>query len=276
MEIIALGMGVQSVAMYLMSSTGHLPRADFAIMADPGKEREDTYRYMEFLLEWQQANGGIPIVVSRLNNLFQDLLDATRADSGRFVSIPAYVSNHGTVGMLRRQCTHEYKIRVMDRAIRDLYGLSKGQRCPPTGIWKGISMDEIDRMTHPRESYKTHYYPFTGFWFGKNDFGRLVQGCPMTWAGLMTWLASNGYKVPVKSACVFCPYRSDSSWRALKQESLADFAAAVKVDEAIRKDGRGKIKNERYLHKSLRPLAEIDFGNYSTMDFGECSDNCGV
>lgn len=269
-------MGVQSVAMYLMSSTGFLPRADFAIMADPGKEREKTYQYMEFLCNWQQLNGGIPIIVHQEKNLFQDLLDSASADSGRFVSIPAYVSNNGEVGMLRRQCTHEYKIRVMDRAIRDLYGLKKGQRCPPTGIWKGISLDEIDRMTHPRESYKTHRYPFTGFWFGKKDYGRLEHGRPMERAALMTWLLANGFGVPVKSACVFCPYRSDSSWRTLKEECPADFAAAVLVDQAIRKDKRGRIKNERFLHKSLRPLAEVDFGQYLAMDFGECSDNCGV
>ena len=42
MRIISLGLGVQSTAMYLMSSLGYIDRADYAIFADPGAELPDT------------------------------------------------------------------------------------------------------------------------------------------------------------------------------------------------------------------------------------------
>ena len=35
MKIISLGLGIQSTAMYLMSSLGLINRADYAIFADP-------------------------------------------------------------------------------------------------------------------------------------------------------------------------------------------------------------------------------------------------
>lgn len=276
MEVIALGMGIQSVAMYYMSSLHMLRRADWAIFADPGKERAETYRYLELLLKWQEINNGIPIKVKSDKNLFEDLLRKNEKGIGRFVSIPAYVSDNGSVGMLRRQCTREYKIEVVDKAIRELYNLSPRQRCPPTTIWKGISLDEIDRMTAPRVRWKTHYYPFCGYWIMKAAQGKTSEPTAATRSDLIEWYRKMGFPVPVKSACVFCPYRSDSSWRDLKTKSPEDFEAAVAVDKAIRKDIHGKIKNDSFLHKSLRPLDEVNFGNAPTLDFGECSDNCGV
>ena len=43
MKIISLGLGVQSTAMYLMSSLGYIEKADYAIFADPRAEHPKTY-----------------------------------------------------------------------------------------------------------------------------------------------------------------------------------------------------------------------------------------
>ena len=43
MKIISLGLGIQSTAMYIMSTLGDIDRADYAIFADPGAELPDTY-----------------------------------------------------------------------------------------------------------------------------------------------------------------------------------------------------------------------------------------
>ena len=43
MKIISLGLGIQSTAMYIMSSLGKIERADYAVFADPGAELPDTY-----------------------------------------------------------------------------------------------------------------------------------------------------------------------------------------------------------------------------------------
>lgn len=43
-QIISLGMGVQSTAMYLMSCMGQLPRADHAIFVGHGQRRQGYLR----------------------------------------------------------------------------------------------------------------------------------------------------------------------------------------------------------------------------------------
>ena len=50
-KFISLGLGVQSTALYYMSSLGELPRVDAAIFADLGREKIETMKYMENLRE---------------------------------------------------------------------------------------------------------------------------------------------------------------------------------------------------------------------------------
>ena len=65
LKIISLGMGVQSTAVYLMSSMEYkLPRADYAVFADPQAEHPKTYEMLDWLLEWQKKNNGIEIIVN--------------------------------------------------------------------------------------------------------------------------------------------------------------------------------------------------------------------
>ena len=74
MKVISLGMGVQSTALYLMSCNGDLPRADYAVFADPGAEHKNTYDMLKWLIDWADKNDGIPIIVNKENNLLRDIL----------------------------------------------------------------------------------------------------------------------------------------------------------------------------------------------------------
>ncbi len=68
-KIISLGLGVQSTALYYMSSMGELPRADHAIFVDTGKEKKGTIAYLKYLAAWQREHRGIGITVVRKKNL---------------------------------------------------------------------------------------------------------------------------------------------------------------------------------------------------------------
>ena len=51
--------------------------------------------------------------------------------------------------MGRRQCTREYKIEPIEKEIRRLLDVKKGNRVPKSVIveqWIGISTDEIQRL----------------------------------------------------------------------------------------------------------------------------------
>lgn len=99
-------------------------------------------------------------------------------------------------------------------------------------------------------------------------------------ASVYRWLEKRGYPRPPRSACTFCPYRTDEQWQQMKSEEPEAFADAVAIDESIR---GGYINNSfaLYVHRSQKPLAEVDFR--SAEDMGqinmfnnECEGMCGV
>jgi len=90
----------------------------------------------------------------------------------------------------------------------------------------------------------------------------------MTRGHCLEWMVTRGYPLPPRSACVFCPYRSEAEWRALPPD---EFASAVEVDRAIRQHGES-------LHPSGKPLEAVDLTPSTQTDaFGnECWGMCGV
>lgn len=263
--------------MYFMSCKGLLPKADFAIFSDTGMEAEASYKYLQWLLNWQRDNCGIPIIVCRDKNLFEDLLHSS--PDVHNVSIPAFTANEdGSIGMLRRQCTHKYKIQVINDYIRDhIYGLSKGARRPPTAIWLGISTDEIERMAYPQQSWCINTYPYLGYYTThKGECNHIDWARPMNSQDIVRWLVLQGLPIPTKSACVFCPYKSDAAWAAQKEFAPQDFASAIRIDEAIRNSTPKGVNSPVYLHRSCTPLATVDFDPEQKQNWGECSGTCHI
>lgn len=275
MKILSLGLGVQSTWLYYASVLGYYPKFDYAIFADPGREKTATVDYFNnVLLPWAAENKGTPILVAKKKNLYTDLLNSTNSTGQRFAPIPAFTMSKDGKGMLRRQCTNEYKVYPVTQAIRDLYGLKPRQRMPPTEVWMGITLDEGDRMSEPQDAWRKNVFPFCGFWFTKKERGRLEYKS-MTRADVMAAYEKHGIPIPPKSSCVFCPYQSDLAWRTLKQQFPEDFAAAVAVDKAIRDSSKKGITSKIYLHESLKPLDQVDFNeNQGDLWHGNCAAEC--
>ncbi len=87
-----------------------------------------------------------------------------------------------------------------------------------------------------------------------------------------------------KSSCVFCPYRTNQSWRHLQESDEQGWRRAVEIDNALRADGslvtRG-MRQQLFLHRSCEPLERIDFRllaphTLDPMSVGECHGLCGV
>jgi|15BtaG_2_1085339.scaffolds.fasta_scaffold14971_2 hypothetical protein len=249
LKIIALGMGMQSTAMYIMSSKNILPRVDYAIFADPGAEHPDTYKLLKDITEWAKKNNGIPII--KLNkSLYKDLL-SNHKDT-KHTSVPAFIENSdGKSSIIRRECTQHYKIDVVLKKIRELHGLKPRQRMRPTELWLGISVDEIERVKVSRQYNVENVYPLVDKRINRSDCKNL--------------LSKYGFINVKKSACVFCPYTNDRDWKSMKINFPKEFAKAIKVDEAIRNNlyaVNNYIKTHKtkgYLHRSLKPLSEVNF-----------------
>jgi len=249
MKIISLGAGVQSTALYLMSCSGELERADYAIFADTGWEPRAVYDHLGKL----KALNEIPIITVSIGNLREDALSGSR-----FASMPLFAKDgSGTISMLRRQCTREYKVDPIQKKCRELGATAKD----PFEVWIGISTDEIQRMKDSRVKYTNHRWPLI-----EKRIDRIQ---------CITYLKSLGWEAP-KSSCIGCPFHDDRYWQKLKTESPDEFADAVDFDEQIRKMPR--LESETYLHRSGVPLQEVSFEDASQQDMflGECDGYCGL
>ena len=258
MKVISLGLGVQSTAMYLMSSLNRIERVDHAIFADPGAELPRTYEILEYLQDWAKYNDGIPIH-SVKKSLYDDLLNQQNSTGQRFASIPAFSDNGN--GMLRRQCTKEYKIEVVIKKIRDIYGLKKHKRMPMTEVWLGISMDEIQRMKTSMLPRVNYYYPLIEERMSRSDCIKLYEELR--------------FPVPPKSSCVFCPYHGDRQWKELKDNLPEEWDKVVAVDKAIRNSSKKGSTEKIYLHRSCVPMERVEFADQQELFMCE-EGYCGL
>ena len=244
MKVISLGLGVQSTALYMMSSLGRIPRADYAIFADLGAESNKTYEVLEYLKDWSKYNNGIPIEITKEKNLLKDILNQTNSTGQKFASIPAF-SESG--GMVRRQCTSEYKIQPVVKKIRELHKLKFRQRMPKTEVWLGISMDEIQRMKISQLPRIDYYYPLIEERMSRGDCYRFFK--------------EKNFPIPDKSSCIFCPYHSDKNWKDIKENNPKAWDKCIEVDNAIRGASKKGLNDKMFLHRSLIPLKDIEFAD---------------
>jgi hypothetical protein len=256
-RVLSLGAGVQSSTLLLMAVEGEL-ELDRAIFADTQSEPTATYAWLETLMPLAER-AGIPVDVVTAGNLGEDSL----SKPGWRVSIPAYFQGVDRAVPLTRKCTNGYKIRPIQRRLRQLGATAK----QPATLLIGISLDEIQRMKPSRVKYVTREWP-------------LIDR-RMTRHACTAWLERHGYSKPPKSACVFCPFRDDRSWRAMREEAPADWAAAVAFDEQIRHAAQLKVPAPAFVHRSLVPLPMVDLstpedhGQIGMFD-AECEGMCGV
>ncbi len=224
--------------MYLMSSLGHIDRADYAIFADPGAELPDTYRLWDYLKDWASYNDGIPLIKKK-KSLYDDIIKGQNSTGNRWASIPAFTESQG---MVRRQCTKEYKIDVVIQEVRRLHGLKKYQRMKPTTMYLGISLDEIQRMKESQLYNINYEYPLID--------RRITRG------DCIKFLEERSFYNIKKSSCTFCPFHNNKQWKEIKQNYPEEWKKVVKVDNAIRDKSKKGMRDKLYLHRSLKPIEE--------------------
>lgn len=271
LNIISLGAGVQSTTMLMMSTIGELPKADGAIFADTGMEPSYVYDQINKLKKI--INIPLYVVKADFKDNYGDIqthtMKAIEGKTARYSGPPAYMDK----GFIRRQCTNDYKIQPIRKKVRELLGLKKGQRGGKeikVKQWIGISLDEMNRMRESRDAYVENIFPLIDKRMRRFD--------------CLNWMAKNGFALPKKSACIFCPYHNNQTWQEMKESRQEDFKIAVEIDHKLRKPHTNKYPFDKplYLHPSLQPLDEVDFGKKKNQiemfgDMGdECEGMCGV
>ncbi len=281
LHILNLGAGVQSTTLYLMFLRGDLtPQIDYAIFADTGEEPTPVYRH----LEWLQSLNGPPILARSIGRLGEHLKHGRNSTGQRFASIPAYTTDEPgrPKGMLRRQCTREYKLEVIEHVIRhEIVGLKPRQWFPRDEIhvrqYLGISFDEAGRAARVRLRFAETPWATPVFPLIEREITRSMCRQRLKAFGVP-------HEVP-RSACVFCPYRSNEEWRWLRDNDPAGFQRAVEIDAALRTPGHvvnRNLEQKLYVHRSCVPLAEASIENPESLRnqtfmgfYQECHGLCG-
>jgi hypothetical protein len=277
-NVLNLGAGVQSSALALMAANGEIgPMPDFAVFADTQAEPSSVYKW----LDWLKTQLPFPVIRVTKGNLTEEILKVRTKEKSIYsdkpmtylrTNIPVYgLTPSGEVKpALGRACTADFKVGPIIKEIRKRCGIKHGQKEVTVTQWLGISYDEMQRMKLPSNHWTQHRWP-------------LIEK-RMTRSHCKDWMSINGYPEPPRSACYYCPFHDDEEWRRLKTEDPAHFQKAVEFDATYRRlqnENPGGLRIEVYLHKSCKPLDQVDFTDKDAGQLGfdfksECEGMCGL
>lgn len=315
-NVLNLGGGVQSSRILLGACRGELPAFDAAIFADTQWEPKAVYGNIDFL-RGECEKSGIPLVVTGVGASIRDEIlefqrHRKRTGRKRYASAPMFIRNpDGSQGRMKRQCTKEYKVDVVEKWIRRvLLGLAPGCRIPRGVIvrqWFGISDDEATRAAFPG-IYRTKPIDAGIDLFGNPVRLESKKWVPVPWrrnvypllneiwtperkilsepilprreqrADCLEWLKRHypDQHFP-RSACIGCPFRSNAEWRDMRDHRPEEWLDACDFDDQQREFDRiGAIEKNilvgtPYVHRQLVPLRLANLDG-----IGEKGGGCGT
>lgn len=277
-NVLNLGAGVQSSCLALMAAKGEItPMPNFAIFADTQAEPQSVYDW----LTWLEKQLPFPVIRVTKGSLTDDVLKIRTKNKSIYSdkpitylrsNIPVFgLTKNGEVrAALGRLCTADFKIKPITQEVRKRCKIKRGQKELTVTSWIGISYDEMQRMKVMPNPWQQARWP-------------LIEK-RMTRAHCIEWMRKNNFPEPPRSACYYCPFHSDQEWLRLKTDDPVYFQKAVAFDMTYRKlqnENPGGMQMEVYLHRSCKPLGEIDFTdqnkNQLSFDFqSECEGMCGL
>jgi hypothetical protein len=209
-EFLSFGAGVNSTAVLLLS------RPRFLIFADTGDEYPETYEYLDKYVKPFVASYGGRFVTVRNDGRYPRLRDHALAEK----IIPVRVN---------RWCTDKWKIRPIQAYLRT------------HSLLPCVQMIAIDAG----ESHRA-----------KPSNRRDISNCfPLITRGIdrdacQDIIRAQGWPVPPKSGCFYCPFQSKHRWIALKRHHPELFQIALKIER------NGERYGELFL-AARRPLEEF-------------------
>lgn len=216
----------------------HLP--NYALFADTGAESSSSLENFEY---WRKES---PIPMYRVKNWHHNALHNGYRD------LPVYFPEGG---MMKRQCTSQWKINPINKAIRKLYPNKRPNK--PVALWLGISTDEIGRMKENRLKSIENVYPLIEMGLSRQDCYAILE--------------KYGYP-QVKSSCFMCPYQ------VKRWHENPELDKAIGYEKSLQ--ANNPYREIPYLHPSCEPLEvavnkQLNQTNLFTFD-DECDGHCGL
>jgi hypothetical protein len=223
-EILSYGGGTQTAAMCVLVAQGKLPRPDYVIAADTGREMPTTWEYADTYMRPLLASVGLDLHIAG-----HELSTVDVYSGNGDLLVPAYTDT----GKLPTYCSNEWKQRVVKRYATKTLGCT-----PNITTWIGFSLDEVKRI----KNEEGRRYPLIDLMLTAADCKHIIEAA--------------GLPLPRKSRCWMCPHQHNAEWREVR-DNAALWQQAIKLDQEIRdNDERGGV----YLHpqRVALELADID------------------
>lgn len=241
-EVWKCGGGTQSMAITVLIIQGRLPKPDYSLIVDTGREKQSTWDYFENVSRPALAAIGIDLVrVSKEKYATVDIW----SKKGTTLLIPAFTSQTEDGGKLSSWCSGEWKTAVGERWLRE-NGVKKSRN------WIGYSVDERRR------------------WASKIDKPEfrlpLVVDISMTRQQAVDLVKDFGWPPPPRSACHMCPNQGNDEWLETKINRPEEFAAAVALEKEIQEKDPFA-----WLHQERKPLSEVNFEKKQTDEERQCA-----
>jgi hypothetical protein len=234
--ILNYGGGTQTLAMCVLVTRGVLPKPDYVIAADTGREVISTWEYADTYARPLLATVGLDLHIAG-----HELATVDLYGKNGDVLVPVFTST----GKLSTYCSGEWKARVVQRYARKVLNID-GELVN----WIGFSFDERNRV----KGDAGRAYPLLDLMLTKTDCQQIIIGA--------------GLPLPRKSRCAICPHQNNDEWREVRDSN--QWPLAVAVDEELRaNDERGGV----WLHSSRQPQEAVDL-NAATRP--EPARQCGL
>jgi hypothetical protein len=259
LKVFSFGAGVQSVACLALAAQGQLDYKNFAFcnVGDDSENPASLSYYRDYALPYAQAHGLSLFELRYIrrdgspDTIFQRL---TRPGS-RSIGIPVRMSN-GAPG--RRSCTVDFKIKRVDRWLRQNGAVSSGAM-----VGLGISFDERLRVRYPltdeETPWKQREYPLVDRRIDRAQCIEIIKRA--------------GLPVPPKSSCWFCPYHSGRAWQEMRQSQPALFQQAVDLETLINERRAALGRDRVFFSRKLKSLDQAT-SEYDQMSLFEDDDIC--
>lgn len=238
-ELFSSGGGTQSCAIAALIIMGRLPRPDFCVIADTGREMPTTWSYLESVTRPALAAIGVEVHRVQASEFAAPWGRQIFATSGQLM-IPAFTDQAGRLSKLSAFCSGAWKSEVVDRWLSKVHGITR------SGVrkWIGFSRDETNRVFRMRkgDEFKRGLIRFP-----------LVEDVPTTRQEAINIVVSMGWPSPPRSRCWMCPNQSDREWREVQRDHPAEFAQAVEMDKSIRERDA-----HAWIHNTGKPLRDAD------------------
>lgn len=245
------GGGVQSTAIAALIVLGKLPKPDLAVIADTGRERSTTWRYLEkWVMPALQTAG---VTLHRVKKEDYTSIDLYGGKDKDTLLIPAFTTQSGDVGKLPTYCSAEWKRDVIRRWASKTHNVKQATN------WIGYSIDEVGRAATAQKSRKNQgkwqvTFPLIDSSLNRGDCVAIVERM--------------GWPTPPRSSCWMCPNHLMQEWREIRNDPR-DWKGVIEFENKLRLADR-----HIWLTDQAVPIEQADFNDSQEVLFGRDDGGC--